>query len=326
MRRPSSILFASTLLLSIALVVWWTIFQVVASNELAAAGAHLVAGDGDGAAAALGADDADGLADLARRRRAMFASEGAFFGVVLLGLGWLYAASVRREAELRTNQDRFLAAATHELKTPLATITLLLESLRSDRLPQEKRSRYLGNGLLEAERLGRGLDNVLTAAGLRTAPRRTRPQPGDLAADVAEAVAALEPRAQAAEIAIAVDTPTSLPCARDSAAIQLVLRNLLDNAVKYSAAGSTVRVQLAVDGERARIEVRDTGRGMDQDELAHAFDAFWRGSDTASGGTGLGLHLVRELVLAHGGSVHAASDGRDRGSVFTVLLPLRSAS
>lgn len=325
-RSSTSLLFGSILTLSFALVVWWTTFQVQASHELAAAGAQLIAGDVDGAAQALGAPSAAALTDLAGRRRAMFASEGAFFAVVLLGLGWLYVALVRRERRLRAAQDRFLAAATHELKTPLATITLLLESLRSDRLPAEKRTRYLGNGLLEAERLGRGLDNVLTAAGLRTAPRRTRPQPGDLATDVAEAVAALEPRAQAADIAIAVDAPESVPCARDSAAIQLVLRNLLDNAVKYSAAGSTVRVQLAVDGERARIEVRDHGRGMDQDELAHAFDAFWRGSDTASGGTGLGLHLVRELVDAHGGSVHAASDGRDRGSVFTVLLPLRSAA
>jgi signal transduction histidine kinase len=325
-RSSTSLLFGSILVLSFALVVWWTTFQVQASHELAAAGAQLSAGDVDGAAQALGAPNAAALADLASRRRTMFASEGAFFAIVLLGLGWLYVALVRRERRLRAGQDRFLAAATHELKTPLATITLLLESLRSARVPTEKRARYLGNGLLEAERLGRGLDNVLTAAGLRTAPRRTRPQPGDLAADVAEAIAALEPRAQAADIAIAVDAPTSLPCVRDGAAIQLVLRNLLDNAVKYSAPGNTVRIQLATDGERARIEVHDQGRGMDPDELAHAFDAFWRGSDTASGGTGLGLHLVRELVLAHSGSVHAASAGRDRGSVFTVLLPLRSAA
>ncbi|MCU0864906.1 MAG: HAMP domain-containing histidine kinase [Planctomycetes bacterium] len=322
MRRPSSILFASTLLLSIALVVWWTIFQVVASNELAAAGARLVAGDGDGAAAALGADDAVGLADLARRRRAMFASEGAFFGVVLLGLGWLYAASVRREAELRTNQDRFLAAATHELKTPLATIVLLLESLRGDRLPADKRARYLDNGLREAERLEHGLDNVLTAAGLRTARRRLQPQPGDLVVDTRDAIEALRPRALAADIELRLSAPAELAAMRDGAAVQVVLRNLLDNAIKYSPPGSAVTTTVRTVGEHAEVAVQDHGRGLDAAEHSHAFEAFWRGSDSASGGTGLGLHLVHQLVQAHGGFVTAHSDGRDRGSVFTVRLPL----
>ena len=321
-RSSTSLLFGSILTLSFALVVWWTVFQVVVSGELVAAGARLGAGDVDGAARALGAESAAALPELAHRRRAMFASEGAFFALVLLGLGWLYIASMRRESRLRATQDRFLAAATHELKTPLATITLLLESLRSDRLPTEKRARYLGTGLLEAERLGRGLDNVLTAAGLRTTHRATRPQPGDLAADLAEAVESVRGRALAAEVDLVVEAPPTLPCLRDGTAIQLVLRNLLDNAIKYSTAGGKVDVRLLGEADHARIELRDTGRGMDQSELEHAFEAFWRGTDTATGGTGLGLHLVRQLVDAHGGRVHAASDGRDRGSVFTVCLPL----
>jgi signal transduction histidine kinase len=252
----------------------------------------------------------------------MFASEGVFFGVVLLGLGWLYLASVRREVALRANQDRFLAAATHELKTPLATIVLLLESLRGDRLPAEKRGRYLDTGLREAARLEHGLDNVLTAAGLRTASRRLQPQPGDLVADTRAAVDALRPRALAADIDLRVDAPTALPAVRDGAALQVVLRNLLDNAIKYSPPGSAVTMAVRDCIDHAELAVQDCGRGLDATEQAHAFEAFWRGSDIASGGTGLGLHLVHELVQAHGGQVTAASAGRDRGSVFTVLLPL----
>ena len=280
-RSSSSLLFALTLCLSFALVVWWTVFQVTTAGELAAAGERLAAGDVEGAARALGAVGAKDLADVARSRHTMFASEGAFFGVVLLGIGWLYFASVRRERTLRATQDRFLAAATHELKTPLATIVLLLESLRADRVPAEKRDRYLANGLLEAERLGRGLHNVLTAAGLRT-----------------------------------------VPIERDGAAVQLVLRNLLDNAIKYSPPGGRVALRLAVDGDSANIDVADQGRGLDAQELAHAFEPFYRGSDIASGGAGLGLHLVHELVAAHGGSVAASSAGRDRGASFRVRLPL----
>lgn len=321
MPRSSSILFALILALSFALVVWWTCFQLIASDELQAAGDRLVAGDIPGAAQALGAADAADLTELARRRRAMFASEGAFFAVVLLGLGWLYVASVRRAVNLRAAQDRFLAAATHELKTPLATIVLLLESLRDGRVPTEKHDRWLANGLLEAARLEHGLDNVLGAAGLRAAPHAPRLGRGDLADDVRAAVEAIRPRAFAADVALHVDAPAQLPLLRDATAMQMVLRNLLDNAVKYSAPGQAVHVAVAARDGIAEVVVRDGGRGMDADELAHAFEPFWRGRDTATGGTGLGLHLVRELVQAHGGSVAAASDGRGRGSRFTLRLP-----
>lgn len=321
-RSPSSLLFLLILGLSVALVVWWTIFQVQASGELAAAGQALIDGDIEGAAHALGARNATDLAAVAQRRRWMFGSEGVVFGLTLLGAGWLYTASMRREAKLRTAQDRFLAGATHELKTPLATIVLLLESLRDGRLPDDKRGRYLASGLLEAERLERGLDNVLTAAGLRTTTKAARPQAGDLVADVQQAVQAMQPRALAAQVEIRTELPPALPLRRDAAALQMVLRNLLDNAVKYSSAGGQVLVEAQQQATEAVVRVRDGGRGMDGDELQHAFTPFWRGSDHATGGSGLGLHLVRELVLAHGGAVGVHSDGRGRGCEVVVRLPL----
>jgi signal transduction histidine kinase len=325
-RSPSSILFALILCLSFALVVWWTIFQVHASGELELASQHLAAQDINGAAQALGAKDAASLAALARTRYWMFCSEGIVFGAILLISGWLYAASERREAQLQKLQDHFLAGATHELKTPLATIVLLLESLRDERLPADKRSRYLATGLLEAERLERGLTNVLTAAGLRTTARPNTTEAGDLVADVQHALAAMEARAIAAQVVLRSELPESLPMQRDPEAVQLVLRNLLDNAIKYSPPNREVTVTLTSADDEARIRVRDQGRGLDDKELANAFRPFWRGNDAASGGTGLGLHLVHELVLAHGGSVGATSEGRDRGAEFTVRLPLRRGS
>jgi len=321
LRTRSTLLFALILLLSSALVVWWTAFQLGASAELAAAAQALAAGDVAGAATALGAEDGRSLADLAAARRTMFASEGVFLLLVLGGLAWLWVASVRREHDARSAQDRFLAGATHELKTPLATLVLLLESLRDDRVPTGKRAAWLGNGLREAARLERGLDNVLTAAGLRTTRDLPTPQPGDLAADVRTAVDAMRGRADAGGIVFATDCPDSLPARRDATAVQLVLRNLLDNAIKYSPAGGTVRVRLCADGGDAVLAVADDGRGLDADELGRAFEPFWRGSDAATGGSGLGLHLVRELVAAHGGSVAAASAGRDCGCTFTVRWP-----
>ena len=326
MRSSSSLLFTFVLCLSFALLAWWATFLLFASKDLTAASEQLVLGNLDGAAQALGATDADALAAVGERRRWMFASEAVFFAIVLAVCGGLFFASVRREAALRANQDRFLAAATHELKTPLATISLLLESLRDDRVPPEKQQRYLTNGLLEAERLERGLHNVLKAAGLRSAGAATVKTDGDLAADINAAVEAMQARAMAAEVRLEVEAPVSLPAHRDAAAIQLVVRNLLDNAIKFSPAGTTVNVTLNRRNNSAQLSVRDAGRGLNAEEGQRAFEPFWRGDDRSSGGTGLGLHLVHEMITAHDGVVRAASPGRDQGSTFVVELPLKETT
>jgi signal transduction histidine kinase len=302
-------------------VIWWTIFQAGASRELRDAGVRLAAGDAAGAAQAFGVADGDALVELGWSRLAMFASEGSVFLIVLGIAGALYWASVRREGALRAAQDRFLAGATHELKTPLATITLLLESLRDDRLPAAKRAHYLQMGLLEADRLGRGLTNVLVAAGLRTARAGDRRTAGDLVADVRKVADAIALRAAAAEIELAIVAPETLVVERDAEAVQLVLHNLMDNAIKYSPRGGRVTVTVAADADAALVTVADRGAGLERDELAHAFEPFWRGHEGSKGGSGLGLHLVRELTAMHGGTVTAASDGRDRGATFTVRLP-----
>lgn len=326
-RSSSSLLFGLVLCLSFALLAWWTTFLLLTSGDIADAGERLAAGDTRGAAYALGADDEGQLASLARRRQWMFASEGLFFAVVLVVFGVLYTSSTRRERALLQNRERFLAAATHELKTPLATISLLLESLRDGRVPEAKRERYLSNGLLEAERLERGLHNVLTAGGLRTTGRAMHREPGDLRNDVQQAVEAMRARAQAADVVVRYEAPEApLPARRDAAAWQLVLRNLLDNAIKFSPAGSEVRVTLGQRQHDAVLQVADDGRGMDARELQRAFEPFFSGDDQASGGTGLGLHLVHELVSGHGGEVRAESEGRGRGTTVTVRLPMEVRS
>lgn len=324
MTRSSTLLTAFLLLANLALVGWWTWFQVARADELEAAGHRLVQGDADGAARALGAPDAGSLVGLAQSHRRMFLSEGLAFTAVLVAAGLAVLVLLRRESRLRADHDRFLAGATHELKTPLATIQLLLESLRDGRLPADKRDRYLQSGLVEAHRLENGLNNVLTAAGLRgRALRRPARSEGDLAADVQRAVLAVTPRAEAAGIRLVVEALPAIPAVRDPEALQLVLHNLLDNAVKYSARGASVHVTLAPAGTDAVLTVRDEGVGMDADTLENAFVPFWRGRESGAGGTGLGLFLVRELVRAHGGSVTAQSRGPGTGSELTVRLPRR---
>ncbi|MEQ1634499.1 MAG: HAMP domain-containing sensor histidine kinase [Planctomycetota bacterium] len=310
---------------NLALVGWWTWFQVTQAGELQTAGEFLARGDVDGAARALGATDAKTLPDVASTRRRMFLSEGLAFTVVLLLGGATVVVLLRREGKLRADHDRFLAGATHELKTPLATIQLLLESLRDDRLPESKRARYLQSGLIEAHRLENGLTNLLTAAGLRgRTPRRSARIDGDLADDVRRAMSLLQPRAEAAGVQLVARDLQPIAVSRDPEAMQLILHNLLDNAVKYSSQGATVVVQLRSEANAAVLSVVDQGLGMDRDTLANAFVPFWRGRDSGTGGTGLGLFLVRELVHSHGGTVAARSDGPGQGSELRVTLPRRA--
>lgn len=331
-RTASSLLFFATVALALLLVGWWTTFHLWQADELERAGQALLRGDASAVAEALGAQDPAELVVIAHARRRMWISEAVVFGALILTGAALFWWSMLREVRMRQEQDRFLAGATHELKTPLATIQLLLESLRDGRVPAEKQQRWLGSGLLETRRLEHGLTNVLTAAGLRSTGHSTtaalahRARHGDLADDVREAMAALAPRAEAASVELVCGEVASFETMRDPEGMQLVLRNLLDNAVKYSTHGQRVTVDLSVDGDLARLAVRDAGAGMDAAALAHAFDPFWRGPDPARGGTGLGLHLVRETVRAHGGTVQAASGGPGRGTVIVIELPRREAA
>lgn len=326
MTRSGLLLTSCLLAANLALVGWWTWFQVAQAEQLQTAADHLAGGDVDAAARALGANDRRQLPEVAAARRRMFLSEGLVFAVVVALTGVTVLTLLRREARLRADQDRFLAGATHELKTPLATIQLLLESLRDARLPADKKDRYLQSGLHEAHRLENGLTNLLTAAGLRGgAPRRTTRVDGDLVDDARRAVSALHPRAEAAGIRLEAECPASLSLARDPEAIKIVLHNLLDNAIKYSPRGTSVRAILSAEPGAALVRICDEGTGMDAETLQNAFTPFWRGRDTGAGGTGLGLYLVRALVAAHGGTVTAASEGQGKGSEFVVRLPRRAS-
>jgi signal transduction histidine kinase len=326
LRRPPrhSVLFAVVVLLCTAQLTWWVVFQLNEAARLQQAGTMLRDGEIERAIDVLGGDPGGDLAETARRRRTMFAWEGATLGVlVIFGIALFYA-TVLRDQRRREAQDRFLAGATHELQTPLATIRLGLESLLVGSLPSENRIRYLQGMLREVTRLESGVRNILTAAGLQSA--RFEPVPADLADDVSAALEAQSPRAETAGVALRLIASESCVVQRDGNAMRLVLHNLIDNAIKFSPGGGEVRVSLARNGERARITVEDDGVGIRPEDLDSIFERFTRGSvetTTHIGGSGLGLYLVRQIVLAHGGSVRAFSDGPDRGARFVVELPAR---
>jgi PAS domain S-box-containing protein len=231
------------------------------------------------------------------------------------------------EADARMKEE-FLGTVSHELRTPLTAILVWVGLL------QERRRRREG---VDAEELGQALDviarnasvqgrlieDILDVSRILAGKLRVEARPVDLEPVVREAVEALGPAAKAKGIAVSASVAPRTIVSGDAVRLTQVLTNLLNNAVKFTQAGGTIDVAVTIAGERVRIDVRDTGRGIAAQDLPNVFERFMQvdGSTTRSaGGLGLGLAIVDHLVRAHGGDVAASSPGLGLGATFTVRL------
>lgn len=247
-----------------------------------------------------------------------------FFLLVFVGLVWL---SVKVVIEMRLNQSQraFLDAVTHELKTPLSSFRLGLETLGRHELAREQRSEFLGRMGEDLDRLENTVAQVLAAARAEEGSRaRDRRQSVDLPSLLAEHVDELRARHHLDRDAVALETTRAVRVRGDAAELGLVFRNLLENAFKYSR--DPVRIRVGVDEARdgrVRVEIADEGIGIPGHELERIFQRFHRaGRDVQrqAAGLGLGLFVVRTLLRKHGGRIVALSDGAGRGSRFVVTL------
>lgn len=318
--------FFALVAFSLAQLFWWCYYQVRRADQVRVAASALTDNAAERVPIAFGASDAHDLAELAKRQRRMFLVEGTSFALVVLLVAVLFWRALRREDEFRARQDRFLAGATHELKTPIATLRLGLESIQDERLPEAKRRRYASELDAQLTRLESGIENILGAAGLRSAEAKLQLVRANLVDDISAALSRIRDAALAGDLRFEVVGDADVPIMRDASAMRMILHNLFDNAIKYSPNSTSCTIEVRRDDDGATLAVRDRGRGMSERELAHAFDAFWRGRDDHVGGTGLGLFLVRELVHAHGGEVGATSDGPDKGTCIRIRFPSSGAA
>ena len=251
-----------------------------------------------------------------------------FFGMLLFllligGLS-LLVILLLREVRLNERQSNFISAVTHELKTPVASLRLYLDTLELRELPESRRLDFYRTMRQDLDRLHSTINNVLNAAMYTDRPVAD-PQPLDLAKLVQRAIGLTRTRHQLPADAIRFDGPESLMLLGDTGALETAVLNLLDNAVKYSRDKVDVEVEVRPDGDgQAYLRVRDHGIGMSRAHLAFVFNRFYRiGAEVRRNrpGTGLGLFIVRSVVKGHHGTVSAESAGPDRGSTFTVTLP-----
>jgi signal transduction histidine kinase len=247
-------------------------------------------------------------------------------GLLVLGAAMsLFAAGqLVREGRLARDRTDFVASVSHELRTPLANVRLYLDTLRLGRADtEETREWSLAQMDRETRRLVQLIDNVLLFS---SGPRRLLDEPRatlDLASEVAAAIEEFTPLAAARRVHIATQLEPSTNVVAPRTALRHVILNLLDNAVKYGPAGQTVTVRVYVEGDAAVVEVLDQGQGVAPEERERIWRPFVRGKSRAAravGGSGIGLHLVRELVTGMAGSA-TVDDAPDGGARFTIRWP-----
>jgi signal transduction histidine kinase len=243
--------------------------------------------------------------------------------LILVGLVLLCVWLVR-EIRFNQRQQAFLDAVTHEMKTPLAALRLYLETLGRHDMAPERRRGFLTRMEEDVERLERTVAQVLAAARAEGPARPAAAVPTDLTELLRGLADDIRRRQGLPEEAIRIERVRPLPALGDPTELGLVFRNLLENAVKYSAPPIEVSVHL-VEGDdgRVRAEIADRGIGIEPRELRKIFQRFYRaGRDVQrqAAGLGLGLFIVRSLVRRNGGRVEALSEGSGRGSRFVVTL------
>jgi signal transduction histidine kinase len=264
---------------------------------------------------------------LNERRIALLVVGLILFGLITTGVV-LNTVFLVREVRRNERQDSFLNAVTHELKTPIASIRLYLETLQRHEVLEPQRREFYQIMLADSDRLLATVEQVLKAGelGARRPQDRILLELAPLVADCI-AITLLRHHLPAESIQLApVPGNVRLHVRAVPEDLRTAVLNLLDNAVKYSPNGVNVRCSLAIAGySNVALTVTDTGVGIAPNQLKRIFKRFYRvpGRNAARiRGTGLGLFLVRAIARQHGGSIHASSPGPNLGATITLTLPL----
>ncbi len=270
------------------------------------------------------------LHDEADRRVNRYLWEGGFFMLVLISGMAILTTAIRHDGELRRRQQNFLAAISHEFKSPLASIRLSAETLAL-RSKEELGQRLSARILEDNERLLRMVNNLLDTARLEEGRQQLQARPTPLEPAVATGVGEVAERARQHGIVIGFEVAPELSVTVDPDALATVLRNLLDNAIKACVAGDghSIRIAAHQEADNIVLEVADDGLGFPPEFAGLMFEKFYRIGDElrrATPGTGLGLYIVKRLVERSGARIRAHSDGNRRGATIAITWSGKSSA
>jgi signal transduction histidine kinase len=248
--------------------------------------------------------------------------EGILLLVVILVGVYVIFVYWNRQSNLYAKQRDIISQVTHELKSPLASIQLHLETIRLRRLSGDKLDAFVGTMLADTDRLHYLINNLLMAARLEQRRKPAERRLTDMSALLAEYVER-ERTALSQGGSITLEVEPALKMLVDPEEMGIVLRNLFENAVLYSPGSPEITVGLVREGKSVRLSIQDKGRGLEKSQLKNVFEMFYRIHHAGENvrGTGLGLYIVATIIRGYGGSVRVQSDGLGQGSTFIITLP-----
>lgn len=257
-----------------------------------------------------------GKSDVISKRVTMIISEGAVFLLILMVGIWYVRRSMIRDIQLSERQSNFLLSVTHELKTPLASNKLYLQTLIKRDLEKEQRDQLLVKAIEENDRLERMIDNILNASRLENKALQVSKETFELNILAKSSIDRFKQLAPNAIFKLEIAEKTMIR--GDRLLIETILNNLIENALKY--AGRSAEITLF--HQQSRFGVKDNGPGVSTEDQSEIFKKFYRSGseDTRTQkGTGLGLYIVSKLVQLHGGTI-TYSDNQPTGACFTIAL------
>jgi len=260
-------------------------------------------------------------------QRGVIALLGLLFFLALIAGLTVHTIFLVREIRRNEQHDSFINAVTHELKTPVASIRLYLQTLQTRELDEARRREFYKIMLEDSDRLLHTIEQVLRAGSTQSQFRRIAQAPVNLAEIAHDMVALARTRFHLADDAVRFEGKTSRDpiVIGDADELKAAVWNLIDNAVKYSGRDPKINVTIeeTADHTRYALKVSDRGAGISLHELKRVFRRFYRihGMSVRAKGSGLGLFIVRSVAKRHGGKAFAESEGTGRGSTFTLLLP-----
>lgn len=252
----------------------------------------------------------------------MIAGEGMVF-MVLLAIAFIRVRNTfRKEAELAAQQKNFLLSVTHELKSPIASARLQLETMRLRKLDESRQMELLSAALADTDRLNNLVENLLLAARIDNSSYELHLEATDLA-PLTEGILARAGQTLAPGLKIEAELEPATRAMVDKNAFPSILLNLIENAAKYAGEQPMIKVILKKREQRVFLSVSDQGLGIPDEEKQNIFKKFYRiGSEETrrSKGTGLGLYIVRYLVESHRGTI-TVKDNKPSGTSFEIVLP-----
>ena len=251
--------------------------------------------------------------------------EGCFLMLLILAGVYVIFVYWNKQNRLNQMQSNFVASVSHELKSPLASIQLYLETLKYQDVSKEEEKDFVETMLSDTQRLSELIDNILQSSKADPKSMALQFQPVNLGDFLAEVIKGHKRQLEEKKCLVDLKLEDSPIMNLDQKALSMVFNNLISNAIRYSPVDSSLDIHLHKKAEYWQVDFKDQGFGFEKKDIKKAFRKFYRvqNEDTQNiEGAGLGLFISSEIVKNHKGRLKVSSPGRGKGSIFSVLFPV----